>query len=410
MNNPPQSSEFIGRERDAQIRRLGIRAWSLVGILLLTVMIFTGLSTISGFVIPLVVAVVLGMVFQPLAALLARVMPRQVASLLVLVGLMAGTAVAIAVVVYGVIDQGPEIVAQTQAAIDRFRGWLADQGLQFAVVEDVEGQFDSFIDNVLPGLLAYAPTAFSGISTFLLSTFIALFFLYFVLAEWDTLAAWVGSHLGVRPDLGEGIVEDATRSFRDYFYVLTLSSLPVAVIVAVTAWVLDVPLAFTIGIITFVTSYVPYLGALVSSVFALLIAFGAGGPVVAVIMLIVILVAQNIVQPIIQRQLERNALDLHPIVSFGSTIIGSVLVGVLGATLSAPTVAMVLRVRQRVLAYQSTAFAQPREPGVAPDEAVIEQEAATVSRAGGTEPAAATGPSTGTAPGQVPAEERRVGG
>ncbi len=108
---------------------------------------------------------------------------------------------------------------------------------------------------------------------------------------------------------------------------------------------MSVPLAFTIGLITFITSYVPYLGALVSSVFALLIAFGSGGIVPAVIMLVVILVAQNVVQPIIQRQLERNALDLHPIVSFGSTIIGSVFFGILGATLSAPTVAMVRRVR-----------------------------------------------------------------
>jgi predicted PurR-regulated permease PerM len=157
----------------------------------------------------------------------------------------------------------------------------------------------------------------------------------------------------VPADLGQGIVTDATRSFRDYFYVLTLSSLPVAVIVALTAVFLGVPLAFTIGLVTFVTSYVPYLGALVSSVFALLIAFGSGGPVAAIVMLVVILVAQNVVQPIIQRQLERNALDLHPIVSFGSTIVGSVLIGVLGATLSAPTVAMVLRVRQRIEAFQA---------------------------------------------------------
>ena len=40
---------------------------------------------------------------------------------------------------------------------------------------------------------------------------------------------------------------------------------------------------------TFVTSYVPYIGALISSVFALLIAFGSGGIVPALVMLIVIL-------------------------------------------------------------------------------------------------------------------------
>jgi predicted PurR-regulated permease PerM len=182
--------------------------------------------------------------------------------------------------------------------------------------------------------------------------FIALFILYFILAEWDSLTQWVATNLGVPQDLGEGIVADATRSFRDYFYVLTLASLPVAIMVWVAALVMSVPLAFTIALVTFVTSYVPYIGALISSVFALLIAFGSGGIVPALVMLIVILVAQNVVQPIVQRQLERNALDLHPIVGFGSTIVGSVLFGILGATLSAPAVAMVMRVRDRVQAFE----------------------------------------------------------
>jgi predicted PurR-regulated permease PerM len=339
-------------ERDRQLRAAGIRAWAIVGILALAVLLYTGFSTFSSFILPLIVAVVLGMVFEPVASALARVMPRQLASILVLLGIGVLAVFVIGVVVVGIIDQGPEILDQTQAAIDLGRNWLAEQGITVTLVDDVRDQISSFVDEVLPGLLSYVPSAFSGISSFLVSTFIALFILYFVLAEWDTLASWVGSNLGVPQDLGEGIVADATRSFRDYFYVLTLSSLPVALMVWVTALLLGVPLAFTIALITFVTSYVPYLGALVSSVFALLIAFGSGGIVPALIMLVVILIAQNVVQPIVQRQLERNALDLHPIVGFGSTIVGSVLFGILGATLSAPAVAMVMRVRDRVQAFE----------------------------------------------------------
>jgi len=352
MTKPPRGSVLFDSRRDRQLRAAGIRAWSIVGILAVTVLLYMGFSTFSSFVLPLIVAAVLGMVFEPVASLLARAMPRQVASLLVLVGIGVLAAVSIGVVVIGIIDQGPEIVDQTQASIDLARNWLAERGISIVILEDVRAQLSTFLDEVLPGLLTYVPSAFSGISSFLVSSFIALFFLYFILAEWESLAGWVGANLGVPADLGEGIVEDATRSFRDYFYVLTLSSLPVAIMVWVAALIMSVPLAFTIALITFVTSYVPYIGALVSSLFALLIAFGAGGIVPALIMLVVILVAQNVVQPIIQRQLERNALDLHPIVGFGSTIIGSVLFGILGATLSAPTVAMVMRVRTRIRAFE----------------------------------------------------------
>ncbi|MFV2064919.1 MAG: AI-2E family transporter, partial [Chloroflexota bacterium] len=365
--------EFFDAKQDRRLRSYGIRAWSWIGILLLTVMLYMGITAFSGFVIPLIVAVVLGMVFEPVAGLLGRIMPRQLASLLVLIGLVALAVVAIGVVVIGIIDQGPEIVEQMQVAIDRLREWLTERGIEFGADADLRQQVTSSLDDVVPGLLSYVPSAFSGIITFFASTFIALFILYFMLAEWDSLAGWVGANLGVPADLGEGIVADATRSFRDYFYVLTISSIPVAVTVGVAAWLMGIPLAFTIGLITFITSYVPYLGALVSSVFALLIAFGSGGPLAALIILIVILVAQNMVQPVIQRALERSALDLHPIVSFGSTITGSVLFGILGATLSAPTVAMVLRVRQRVQAFQagdpSTAAAGLASSHDATDEA-----------------------------------------
>lgn len=376
MADRQRGTDLISPEQDRRLRRWGVRAWAVVGILLLAAMLYVGISTISAFVIPFVVAIVLGMIFEPVASLATRVMPKQLASVLVLLGLVVVAAIAIGVVVVGVVDQGPEIVDQFQRAFDRLREWLIERGAGLAEFDDIAEQLSAFLEDALPGLLAYVPSAFSGVSRFLLSTFIALFILYFVLAEWDALTAWVGSHLGVPADLGAGIVHDATRSFRDYFYALTLSSIPVAVAVGAAAWLMDLPLAFTIGLITFVTSYVPYLGALVSSVFALLIAFGAGGPFAALVVLIVILIAQNVVQPVIQRLLERSTLELHPIVSFGSTIIGSVLAGVSGATLSAPFVAMVLRVRRRVKAFQSG------------DSLVVEVDdpLAAESAASGTEP------------------------
>ena len=170
--------------------------------------------------------------------------------------------------------------------------------------------------------------------------------------------------------MGHGIVDDATRSFRDYFYALTVASLPVAVSVGLAAWFLSLPLAFTMALVTFITSYIPYIGAIVSAAFALVIAFGAGGIVPAVIMLIVILVAQNVIQPLIQRRLERETMGLHPIVSFGSTVVGSTLAGVLGATLSAPFVAMVMRAYGRIRDYRIDGGEQAE-----PDDAGVDGEA-----------------------------------
>ena len=118
---------------------------------------------------------------------------------------------------------------------------------------------------------------------------------------------------------------------------------------------MGIPLVFTVALITFVTSYIPYLGAIISGAFACLITLGAAGPTEAFIMLIVILVVQNVVQTIVQTKLTSDKLSLHPMASLLSTIVGASLAGLLGATLSAPILAMTIRIGRRVRGYQPSA-------------------------------------------------------
>ena len=56
-----------------------------------------------------------------------------------------------------------------------------------------------------------------------------------------------------------------------------------------------------------------------------------------------------------------SELNLHPVVAFSSTIVGGAVAGVLGATLSAPVLSMVLRIKDRVQDYQPPT-AQTRPP------------------------------------------------
>ncbi len=66
------------------------------------------------------------------------------------------------------------------------------------------------------------------------------------------------------------------------------------------------------------------------------------------IVVVVLLVVQNVVQPIVQTKFTKDALDLHPIVTFGSTIVGTVLAGIPSPTLSAPVVAMLTSINKRL--------------------------------------------------------------
>lgn len=345
--------------------RWGVRSWLLTGVLALGVLVLWLLSQVSGFVVPLVVASVLGALFAPLVErMTASGMPRWVGAVVVLLGLTVVVVGSIWLVVAGVVDQGPQIAAQVSAGLETVTAWLHDRGIDVGTGASWADQLGSATDQAVGGLAATLSGVFSSAVSMGIGVAMGAFLVYYVLVDWPSLTRWVGTHLGLDEATGTGIVDDAAVSVRRYFWSLTLSAVVTAVLIGGTAWLLDVPLAFTIAVITLVTSYVPYLGAIVSGAFATLIALGAQGLGAALVMLAVILLVQNVIQTIVLVRLAGTALRLHPIVVLGSTIIGAALAGMLGAALSSPAVAVAIMVRRRL-----AESAAPMAEGVVPAEA-----------------------------------------
>lgn len=338
------------RRRDEVLRRWGMRAWMFVGIVAGAAIVAGVFGAISGLVVPLVVAVVVGVLFVPAVDLLAGVVPRPVAAALVLIALVAVAGLSVVLAVAGVVDQASSIGRNLTAGFDRIVVWFDELDLQISDGERIVDDLGDVWSLAAPGLAGLFGTVFSSTAAFFAGMFVGVFMLYFVLADWEELRVWVASHLGVDDSVGAEIVDDTTWSLRQYFLALTISSLIVSVLVGGTVAVLGVPLALTIALVTFFTSYVPYLGALFSGAFAVLIALGSGGVGDAVIVLAVVLVAQNVVQTIVQTKMTEDRLSLHPIVIFGSTIAGGATLGLLGAALSTPAVAIMVTVVRRLTA------------------------------------------------------------
>lgn len=338
----------VVQRRDARLRRWGTRSWYVVGVAAAVSIVYLGLAAISGLVIPMIVATVLAMLFAPLTDVLERFMPRSLAAGLVLAALVAIAIGGVAVAIAGVVDQAPEIGRSLAEGIEQVGDWFDDQGWSGADAEPVVDDLGDLWTNAVPGATTYLSTVFSSAAAFVVGSLVAVFLLYFGLKDWHMLSDWLASHIGVPAELGHDITEDATWSIRQYFLALTVSSLIVAVIVGTAVAILGLPLAFAIAVVTFTTSYVPYLGAIISGAFAVLIALGSGGLADAVIILVVVLVAQNVVQTIVQTKLTEGRLEMHPIVIFGSTIAGGAVFGLLGAALSTPLAAIAIRVSSRL--------------------------------------------------------------
>jgi putative heme transporter len=347
-------------EVGSRLHRWGMRGWLLTGTALGALVLVSVLKQVSGLVVPLVVASVLGALFVPVVDRLARHrIPRSVGGLVVIVLLAALIALSIWLVVVGIAEQGRQISSAIGEGLDAVEGWLATRGV-LTGDGSLRRQLEELGPVLMGGLSAFLPGLLSSTLSFALGAVIGTFLVYYILADWHSLTAWVGRHLGPGEEVGAGIVEDTVGAMRRYFSSLTISAVLTAVLIGGAAWALDVPLAFTIAVITLVTSYIPYLGAILSGAFATLIALGSTGIQTAVVMLVIVLVVQNVIQTVVLTRLTSTSLRLHPIVTLGSTIVGAALAGALGATLSSPAVAVWVLVLERLRRYEA-ADAAPLE-------------------------------------------------
>lgn len=354
--NQTKTSHLLIDSAPGWLVRLGIRSWLFIGVIIVASLAFSLVTYASGLTVPLVVAAVLAMLFHPFVQRLERRgIPRSVGAGIVLIVLLAAIIGTVWLTVSGVIDQSSEIALQVHKGVVELGEWLETSSLPPDVLAEIERNLSKAGPAIAGGAATALASGLSGGVAFVFGSFIGVFMLIYLLIDWETVAAWVGSHLGVPAELGAGLVDDATLAVRQYFRGLTYSLVVVSVVIGIAVRLLGLPLAFPIAVVTFLTGYIPFFGAIVAGLFAFLVALGSGGVLDAVVVLVVIVVTQNVIQTLVINRFASTELKIHPLVVLLATMFGGIVAGLLGATLGAPLAALVLRGIDRVKTYSARA-------------------------------------------------------
>jgi putative heme transporter len=320
---------------------LGRGAWLLVGIAVLLAIGFLLLGLISDLVIPLVFAAILAAIFVPLVDRLERWrVPRWLGAPLVVLLAIGVVSVVAWLVVAGLVGQGREIVGQVTAGLEE-TGSLP--GMAELDTQEAVRTLGQLVQTLVSGLLS----GLGSVTVLIVGVVTGLFILLFLMKDWrlvtDGTANQLAVLLGLPDRVGRQIVSDTVHSFRSYAWGLTIVGLMNGAVVGLGAVLLGVPLAGPIAIVTFATSYIPFFGAFFAGAFAVLVALGARGLSVALAMLAITLLANNTLQNLLEPVAFGRTLRLHPLVVLLVTTAGTLLFGVLGATLAAPVTAVTLR-------------------------------------------------------------------
>jgi putative heme transporter len=327
------------------LRDMGTAAWLLVGVSALVVAVIWLLSLTETIVAPVITAAIIAGVLAPLVRLLQRAgLKRAPAAALVFVTLIAVAAGLVLLVVGGIVDQAAALVDGAVAGADRARGWLEDLGLSAQTAAHAQSAASSGVSAGFHGLLtgvARGLAAFASLAVYLSFTAISLFFL---LKDGPVIRRWAEHHIGVAPGVAHVISERVMQALRGYFTGVTIVAAFNAVVIGGAALALGVPRAGSIAVVNFVCGYVPYLGAWAAGAFTVLLALGAQGPDIALVMAVVALLANGVLQQLVQPVAYGAALDLHPLAVLVVTIAAGSLFGAIGLVVAAPLTSAAVRV------------------------------------------------------------------
>jgi putative heme transporter len=330
------------------LRDLGRSSWLLVGLLLVLVGLMWLLAETYTIVGPMVCALIVAVVAMPVVRWLDRHMPRALAAALVLLAVVAVAVVIVVIVVAGITGQSADISAEAAAGADRLQSWLKSSGVDSSSASGAATTAKHAAPQMISTLVHGVVHGIRGLASVLFGLSFAALGTFFLLKDGPQMRSWVDRHVGLPQPIAHTISGSVLTSLRGYFRGVTLVAAFNGVVVGLAALILGVPLAGTIAVVTFVTAYVPYIGAVVAGTFAVLIALGAQGTGVAIAMLVVVLLANGLLQNLVQPFAMGSALHLNPLVVLVVTIGAGCLFGMLGLVLAAPLVSAAVRVAKEL--------------------------------------------------------------
>ncbi len=295
-------------------------------------------------IVPVLVAVLLSALLVPFSQFLQRHgWPKWLAVTVAMLATILGVGGLLTLGISQIVRGSGDLAAQTLVAIEDFREWL-DEGPLHVTPE----QFDDFVQQIMTSiqedsgvLVTGALSVSSSVGHFLAGLLLALFATLFILIDGRHIWNWI---VGIFPRRARAAIDGAGRSgwatLENFAKVQILVATIDAIGIGLGALLLGVPLAIPIAILVFLGSFVPIVGAVVTGALAVFVALVYNGWGIALAMLGVVLLVQQVEGHVLQPLIMGTAVKVHPLGVVIAVTTGSLLAGIPGALFAVPIAAV----------------------------------------------------------------------
>jgi len=276
-----------------------------------------------------------------------RGVPSVLATILVL---LAGTAILgllTWLIVSAVRNQWEDLYAQAEQGFQRLIAWVNTLPIapDQSQLEEWTNTVTDFVTSSQfgSGALAGAGAVANFVAGLILMITVLFFFLKDGPQIWEFL---------LRPFRGENyararrIGDKTVTTLGSYLRGTAAVALVDAVGIGIGLFILQVPLALPLSVLVFLLAFIPIVGATLAGIIAALVALVANGPGVALIVIAIVVVVNQLEGDFLQPVVMGRTLRLHPLVILFALTAGTVLAGLTGAVLAVPIAASIWRAVQ----------------------------------------------------------------
>ena len=345
---PKNEPDVTAHPTPIRISKRTRTALILAAIAMLAYMVYLVPSVLTTFLAGVALALVLSFPVR----FFSRFVPRGIAillSFLLVVGLVVLAAVYLvpfaAEQLVALFRAVPSIAGAAERYLSDALDFLQNRGLIPNDPEEVARRVRNALTNaartvagyVFGGALSVVTTTVNVAVTLVGAVFVGAY----LLADVRRIeAAWLRAAPHAYREDAKGLWEAFGNTLSRYLGGLGLILLIQGVVSAIGLFFIGVPYALILGAFVSATAIIPYLGAFLGAVPALLVALASGGLGDAFLTALLFLGVQQLEGNFLTPKIQGDTLHLHPIIVFLGVILGGGLFGILGVVVAVPALAV----------------------------------------------------------------------
>jgi predicted PurR-regulated permease PerM len=330
--------------------RVGIVAWSGIGVIVLAYLLLRLMVYVNPIVPPLLIAVAVVYLLNPVvSALERRGLPRVAGAGIVYILFLCIVALVVSLLVpvvtrqvTAVIDHFPDYLADGQAAVRRLAARFGQEPNFRLDAEQVRewlsaGENRQAVTRYLTGLRSFTNSLISGLIVIVLGPVMA----FYLLVDLPRLKR--GSMALIPPARREEIttlMDRIGQAVGGFFRGQLLVALFVGVASSIGLWAIGLPFWLLVGMVAGVFNLVPLVGPFIGGGLAVIIALIDGQPLKALWAAIVLLIVQQIDNHLISPNVMGRTVQLHPVVVMLGLLVGASFAGLVGMLVIVPLIAV----------------------------------------------------------------------